>query len=837
MSAKKQTKKAVKKKTTHGNASQSIDKALVHELKESIVNHVQRTLGRDLKNANVNDWWTATSLTVRDRIMDRYIETLDTHKTKNVKRVYYLSLEYLMGQLLNNSLYSSNLHSAMEKALVDLGVKLEDLVDNENDMGLGNGGLGRLAACFLDSMATLDLPAIGYGIHYQFGLFKQEFVNGYQIEHPDDWMNKGCPWEIRRPDFSQEVKLYGYLRKDFDDKGNYTPVWCDYKTIQGVPYDIPIPGYNTTTVNFLRLWNSQASDDFDLKIFNDGGYVEAVREKAEGETISKVLYPNDSTESGKELRLVQQYFFVTCSLKDIIRRFFQNNDDWGQFPEKVSIQLNDTHPAVAVIELMRIMLDEYKLDWEYSWNIVRKTMSYTNHTLLPEALEKWSVALFERVLPRHLEIVYEINRIYLETEVAAKWPGDDSKISELSIIEEGDEKMIRMAYLSVVGSHSVNGVAALHTELLKKHLFNSFHQLYPNKLQNKTNGITPRRWLLACNPELSTLISTKIKTDWSKNLDDLKSLDKLADNSSFQKEFMAIKRNNKVKLAEFVKETMDIEIDPEALFDSQIKRLHEYKRQHLNLLHILTIYRRLLHNPDLDISPRVFIFGAKAAPGYDLAKSIIRAINKVGETINKDERIQGKLKVVFIPNYNISVAERIIPATDLSEQISTAGKEASGTGNMKFALNGALTIGTLDGANVEIDEEVGRDNIFIFGHTVEEVEALKSGDYNPYEYMEKNEELKAIIGWLSSDYFTPGEHNAFQDVVHSILDWGDPFMVMADYEMYIEAQEKVSEAYKNKKNWAKMAIINTARVGKFSSDRTIREYADEIWKLESVPVN
>lgn len=832
----KPAKKSAAKKIAPTTTSTKIDSKLVEELKKSVQNHMRRTLGREPKNANTRDWWTATSLTVRDHIMDRYIETIDAHREKNVKRVYYLSLEYLMGQLLNNSLYSTNLHDAMEQALTELKVDLNELVDSENDMGLGNGGLGRLAACFLDSMATLDLPAVGYGIHYQFGLFKQEFQNGYQIEHPDEWMDKGCPWEIHRPDFTQDVKLYGYVRKDYDDKGDYTPVWCDYKTIKGVPYDIPIPGYNTTTVNYLRLWDSRASEDFDLQIFNDGGYVEAVREKAEGETISKVLYPNDKTESGKELRLVQQYFFVTCSLQDIIRRFFQGNDSWDQFPDKVAIQLNDTHPAVAVVELMRIMLDDYNLSWDYSWNIVRRTMAYTNHTLLPEALEKWSVSLFERVLPRHLEIVYEINRIFLETEVAKKWPGNGEMMSQLSIIEEGDEKMIRMAYLSVVGSHAVNGVAALHTELLKKHLFYSFNELYPNKFQNKTNGITPRRWLLACNPDLSNLISKHIPGDWSKDLDQLQALDKLANTKSFQDEFMAIKRSNKVKLAEFVKERMGIEINPDALFDSQIKRLHEYKRQHLNLLHILTLYRRLLHNPDMDITPRVFIFGAKAAPGYDLAKSIIRAINKVGEKINNDERIKDKLKVVFIPNYNVSVAEKIIPATDLSEQISTAGKEASGTGNMKFALNGAVTIGTLDGANVEIDEEVGRDNIFIFGHTVEEVEALKSGDYNPYSYMEKNEELKAIIGWLSSDFFTPGEHNPFQDVVHSILDWGDPFMVMADYEMYIEAQDKVGEAYKNKTNWAKMAICNTARVGKFSSDRTIREYADEIWDLKSVPV-
>jgi len=703
-------------------------------------------------------------------------------------------------------------------------------------MGLGNGGLGRLAACFLDSLATLDLPAIGYGIHYEFGLFRQQFKDGYQIEHPDAWQEKGCPWEIMRPNFAQEVKLFGRVEHRMDDKGQFHPEWVDYRTVEGMPFDVAIVGHGAETVNFLRLWESRATQEFDLNIFNEGGYVDAVREKAIGETISKVLYPNDNSESGKELRLVQQYFFVSCSLQDIIRRYFAGHDGWEDFHKFNVIQLNDTHPAVAVPELMRILIDEHGIAWEKAWEITRKTFNYTNHTLLPEALEKWSVPLFERILPRHLEIVFEINRRYLEEEVEAHWPGDDSKKAELSIIEEGQPKMIRMAYLSVVASAKVNGVAALHTDLLKKNLFASFHELYPNKLINMTNGITPRRWLLACNPGLAQLVDEKIGGDWPKHLKKLEGLDKFADDPKFQKRFMEIKRANKVAFAEFVQESCGIEISPDALFDVQIKRLHEYKRQHLNLLHILTLYRRLLNDPDLDIAPRVFIFGAKAAPGYGLAKNIIRAINKVGERVNNDERVRGKIKIVFPENYRITMAEKMIPAADLSEQISTAGKEASGTGNMKLALNGALTIGTLDGANVEIQEEVGEENIFIFGNTVDEVEAIRARGYNPYDYYNSNWELKSVIDWLHSDFFTPGEHDAFAPLTSSLLEGGDPFLCLADYAEYVRAQEEVDAAFKDKKRWAKMAILNTARVGKFSSDRTISEYAEQIWKLKPVKI-
>lgn len=804
---------------------------LVEEMKESIRRQLRLTLARHLDNATPRELWMATCLAVREKIIDRFIETQSAHNERDARRVYYLSLEYLMGRLLNSNLCNSGLREAVSSALGDLGFDLETLCEEEHDMGLGNGGLGRLAACFLDSMATMDLPAIGYGIHYQFGLFRQEFDNGRQIELPDDWLKYGNPWEIVRPQYAQRVSLYGRVEHAYDDLGDYQPRWVEAKYVEGIPYDVAIVGYGASTVNFLRLWEAKASEELDLKTFNQGGYVEAVREKAMGESISKVLYPNDETENGKELRLVQQYFFVACSIQDMMARFLRLHDDWEEFPDKVVVQLNDTHPAVAVLELMRIFLDEKKLGWEKSWNLVRRTFAYTNHTLLPEALETWGEALFEHVLPRHMQIVREINRRFVEEELASKWPGDHEKIQNMSIVEGGQ---VRMAYLSVVGSHSVNGVAALHTKLLKGKLMKDFADLYPEKFNNKTNGITPRRWLLGCNPELAKLIDSVVGPEWVTNLNLLRGLEKVADDASFQEEFMKIKQGNKGVLARMLESEMGLTVDPSAIFDSQIKRLHEYKRQHLNLLHILTLYRRLLHDPDLPICPRVFIFGAKAAPGYHLAKVIIHAINLVARKINKDERIKGKLKVAYWPNYGVSSAERIIPASDLSEQISTAGKEASGTGNMKFALNGALTIGTLDGANVEIKEEVGDENIFIFGETVEGIETLRASGYDPSDYYHQDEELKGVLDWLGSDYFSPGEGKVLQDLPRSLLEWGDPFFVLADFRAYVEAQEKANMAYSDPKKWSSMAIRNVAGSGKFSSDRTILQYAEEIWKLERI---
>ncbi|MEY4924381.1 MAG: Maltodextrin phosphorylase, partial [Verrucomicrobiota bacterium] len=767
------------------------------DLRPLIERHLISTLARHPASATPRDWWVATALAVRDTIHERMIATQRRHNEKNVRRLYYFSLEYLMGRLFGNNLLATGLLDAARVALEALGQDFEQIREAEADMGLGNGGLGRLAACFLDSLATLDYPALGYGIYYEFGLFKQAFQQGHQVERPDNWIIFGSPWEVVRPEYAQEVRLFGRVENVFDDRGNARPRWVDTKTILGVPHDIPIAGYGTTTVNLLRLWASKSTEDFDLEAFNRGGYVEAVREKAIGETVSKVLYPNDKTENGKELRLMQQYFFVACSLRDIIRRHFrQPANSWDNFSDKVAVQLNDTHPAIAIVELLRILLDEENMAWDAAWAITSRTFAYTNHTLLPEALEKWTVELFARLLPRHLQIIYVLNEQLL-LAVERQWPGDNWKKTVCSLIEENGHKQVRMANLSVVGSHAVNGVAEIHTALLKQNLFPEFNELYPGKFQNKTNGITPRRWLLKSNPRLAALLTRKLgQAAWVRDLDLLRGLEKFAEEPAFQREFMAIKRANKVDLAAVIKTECGLVVSPDAIFDVQIKRLHEYKRQHLNLLHIMTLYRRLLQNPSLDLVPRVFIFGAKAAPGYDLAKNIIRAINVIGAHINADERIGGKLKVAFLPNYRVSLAEKIIPAADLSEQISTAGKEASGTGNMKLSLNGALTIGTLDGANVEIRDEVGADNIFIFGLTVEAVVALTAKGYCSQDYYQADAELRAIIDWLGSDYFTPGEPGAFGPLHHSLLAGGDPFLLLADYRSYCTAQACADQAYR-----------------------------------------
>jgi starch phosphorylase len=802
---------------------------------KEIIDELKYTMARDQVTASRREWWIATSMAIQRLLIDRMMKTLAVHNEKNVRRVYYLSMEFLMGRLFANNMIAAGVFNEVSEALENLGHPLEETRDEEYDMALGNGGLGRLAACFLDSLATLDLPAVGYGIHYQYGLFKQEFRDGYQVELPDAWIQYGSPWEIIRPQHQQEIPVYGHVETVTDALGQTRSVWVDFRKIIGVPYDIPIPGFGTETVNFLRLWESKAPEEFDFEAFNRGGYEEAVRQKNMAETISKVLYPNDNTEAGKELRLLQQYFFTACSLRDIIRRFQKDNSDWSKFPDKVAIQLNDTHPAISIAELQRLLVDDYGLTWDEAWSIVTRTFAYTNHTLLPEALEKWSVSLFRKVLPRHLQIIFEINKHFLD-EVEKKWPGDVEKKRALSLIEEGHDQMIRMGNLSVVGSHSVNGVAALHTKLVKSDLFPEFEALYPGRINNKTNGITPRRWLVACNPRLSDLITRTIGGGWERNLDLLRKLEPYADDASFREEFMAVKHANKEKLAKRILDECGVEVDPSAMFDVQIKRLHEYKRQHLNLLHILYLYRRLLKDPNLDVPPRVFIFAAKAAPGYHTAKLIIKAINAVGAKINADTRIKGKIKVAFMPNYRVSLAQRIVPAADLSEQISTAGKEASGTGNMKLALNGAITIGTLDGANVEIREEVGDDNIFIFGNTVEEVTKLVDEGYNPQKFYEADPELAAIIDWLGTDYFTPGEGANVLAPLRDNLLYHDPFLCLADFKSYCETQDKVSEAFKDKPRWGKMAVLNTARVGKFSSDRTIAEYAKDIWHLDPVSI-
>lgn len=807
----------------------------VQTMRASIRNHLLYTLAHDPTTAHKAHWWWATCMAVRDRALAESFTMMRAHREKNVRRVNYLSLEYLMGRLLENNLRNTGLYEPVKQALGEMGQDIDTILNTEPDMGLGNGGLGRLAACFLDSLSTLDLPAVGYGIHYEFGLFRQEFLNGRQTEQPDAWTRNGSPWKFRRPEYSVEVRLFGQVTQHFDDLGNARFSWEQTKSIVGVPWDIPVIGYRSHTVNFLRLWESHASGEFNLQVFNEGSYVAAMHEKAAGETISKVLYPNDSTESGKELRLVQQYFFVACSLSDIIRRYKRDNQGWDAFPEKVAIQLNDTHPAVAIPELMRLLVDLENLEWTQAWSICQRTFSYTNHTLLPEALETWSVALFERVLPRHLQIIFRINQQFLENEVAKKWPGDTAKMRALSLIDESGGRKVRMAHLSVVGGHATNGVAALHTRLLREKLFPEFNELYPGRFLNVTNGITPRRWLMVCNPELAGLITESIGDAWTRDAHKLRELERFAGDPEFQQRFRAIKRLHKERLTRTVKELTGYDISPDAIFDVQIKRLHEYKRQHLNLLHIVELYHKLLQDPGLDIQPRVFLFAAKAAPGYFLAKNIIHAINAVAEKINHDERILGKLKVVFLPNYGVTLAERIIPAADLSEQISTAGKEASGTGNMKLSLNGALTIGTLDGANVEIMEEVGAENFFIFGMTVEEVELLRAKGYNPWDLYWSDAGLRNAIDWISSDFFS-GNADDFKPLRGSLLDGGDPFLVLADYRAYADCQAKVDAAYRDPTQWTRMSILNTARMGKFSSDRSIQEYADKIWKLPRVAI-
>lgn len=800
-------------------------------IKDAIVRHLHCSLGTDENKANNHAWWKATCAAVQEQVLEQLRKTQKSHYFNDTRAVHYFSAEFLMGRLMSNNLHNLGLFERTDMALRELGVNITDIMEEESDMALGNGGLGRLAACFIDSLATLDFPAIGYGLHYENGLFRQEIIKGKQIERPDSWRDYGNPWEICRPESIQEISLGGYVETKYGIDGKIEKEWHPSFIVKGLPWDIPIVGYGGKTVNVLRLWQSQASNYFNWDVFNAGGYVDAQKETVQAETISKVLYPNDETEAGKQLRLIQQYFFSACSLKDIIRRYKRaNGDDWKRFSSQVVIQLNDTHPAIAIPELMRILVDRAQLDWDTAWGICTKTFAYTNHTLLPEALEKWPARMIEKILPRHLEIIYEINHRFM-IEVESLWPGDDAKKRKLSVIEEGHDKMIRMGNLSVIGSFAVNGVAEIHSALVKKNLFPEFNELWPSKLTNVTNGITPRRWLKACNPKLSALIDKSIGDDWPLHLEKLGELTRFAENQRFQKQFMKIKFENKVILTKEIFNLTGIEVDPSAIFDVQIKRLHEYKRQHLNLLHIMALYHRLLENPEYEMHPRVFIFGAKAAPGYKLAKDIIYAINQIAEKVNNDGRINNKIKVVFLPNYRVSLAEKIIPAADVSEQISTAGKEASGTGNMKLSLNGALTVGTLDGANIEIAEEVGSDNIFIFGLTVDQVKDLDANGYSPNQYYENNIELKTVLDWLDTDYFTPDKPGALSTLKYSLLEGGDPYKVLADFESYSKAQIKVDAVYGDKETWAKMAILNTARMGKFTSDRSVNEYVDKIWKL------
>ncbi|HVO17925.1 MAG TPA: glycogen/starch/alpha-glucan phosphorylase, partial [Anaeromyxobacter sp.] len=749
------------------------------------------------------------------------------------KRVYYLSMEFLLGKALESNLINLGLLDAMRDALDGLGLDLEDLYPEEPDAGLGNGGLGRLAACFLDSMATLALPAYGYGIRYEFGIFDQEIREGWQVERPEEWLRFGNPWEIPRPEHQLPVRFYGRTEHYADERGKLRVRWVDARRVLGMPYDTPIAGFRNGTVNTLRLWRARASEEFDLGDFNRGDYLAAVEDKNVSENISKVLYPNDLTVMGKELRLQQQYFFVSCAIHDIVNRYQKIHEGFREFPDKVAIQMNDTHPAVAVAELMRVLVDEQGLEWDESWEIGRAIFGYTNHTLMPEALERWSVDLFGRVLPRHLEIIFEINKRFLDS-VRAERRAEDGAISRMSIIEEGTPKQVRMANLAVVGSHSVNGVAALHTDLLRRELFHDFDQLWPERFNNKTNGVTPRRWLFQANPGLSGLLTDAIGPDWVTDASLLKRLEPHARDAGFREAFRKVKRENKARLAEIVRAENGVSLDLESIFDVQVKRIHEYKRQLLNILRVAYEYLRVKEDRGYDPVPRSYLFGGKAAPGYALAKWIVKLANSVGEVVNRDVDVRGRITVVFLKNYRVSLAERIFPAAEVSQQISTAGKEASGTGNMKFALNGALTVGTLDGANIEIREEVGAENFFLFGLTVEGVAALRKRGYDPWEWYRSDRRIKAVLDAISTGVFSPAEPGLFRPIIDALLNGGDPYLVLADFAAYCACQDEVDRAYRDAERWNEMAILNVARSGKFSSDRTIQQYANEIWKVSPV---
>jgi len=802
-------------------------------LRRAFQDHVRFSQGKNPQNATAWDRYVALALAVRDRMVHRWAETQQTYKRVDAKRVYYLSAEFLLGRALRNNLLNTDLYESMRAVLAELDVDLDELLDQEPDAGLGNGGLGRLAACFLDSLATLGYAAYGYGIRYEFGIFEQRIEHNRQVERPDEWLRFGCPWEICRPEYMVPVRFYGRTEEYRDDHGRWRVRWVDHKQVLGLPYDTPIAGYGTGNVNTLRLWQARASEEFDLDHFNRGDYMHSVEEKNASETISKVLYPSDSTWAGRELRLKQQYFFVACAIADIIRRYKKSHATFADFPDKVAIQLNDTHPAIAVAELMRALVDEHHLTWDEAWSITTRTLAYTNHTLLAEALERWPVSLFETLLPRHLQIIYEINARFLRT-VMNRWPHDHQRTARMSLIEEGDERRVRMAHLAVVGSHKVNGVAALHSELLQRDVLHDFAELWPERFTNKTNGVTPRRWMLACNPGLAGLLDEAIGPGWAADLDRLAALRPLADDASFRARFMAVKQANKDGVARWMRDRFGVAVQPDALFDIQVKRIHEYKRQLLNALHAVALYLRAKRDPQAAAAPRAVLIGGKAAPSYTTAKLIIHFINAVAEVVNNDPEVPG-LKVLFLPNYCVSMAERIIPAADLSEQISTAGKEASGTGNMKFSMNGALTIGTLDGANVEIRDAVGHENFFLFGLTAEEVkERLRQG-YDPRAVYESDPELREVLDLIADGHFSVTDPGLFRPLVDGLLQQ-DPYLVLADYRAYADAHQRVEETWRDPARWAAMAVRNVAGMGWFSSDRTIREYADEIWKAEPVRV-
>jgi starch phosphorylase len=797
-------------------------------LAQALLENLYYVQGRLPELATRNDWYMALAYTVRDRLLQNWVQTLRTI-ADDVKVVSYLSAEFLLGPQLGNHLINLGIWQQVREAVSRHGLKLEELLKQEGEPGLGNGGLGRLAACYLDSLATLEVPAIGYGIRYEFGIFGQEIRDGWQVETTDKWLELGNPWEICRPEIAHRVGWKGYTETYTDADGLQRRRWVPGAVAKGVAHDYPVSGCRSKITNLLRLWRAEAVKSFDVADFNVGDYYGAVQEKVVSETVTKVLYPNDEPEVGKRLRLAQQHFFVSCSLQDMIHIHFLRKKSLDSFHESFAVQLNDTYPAIAVAELMRLLVDEHLLPWEQAWEITRKTLAYTNHTLLPEALETWPLPLYAELLPRHLEIIYEINRRFLE-EVRLKYPLDEDRVRRLSLIDEGGGKSVRMANLACVGSHAINGVAALHTELLKHTVLKDFHDLWPEKFLNVTNGVTPRRFLALSNPSLSGLTTRKIGAAWIKNLEELRRLEEFAQDLEFHRDWRRVKLENKRALAAIIKKRTGIAVNPESLFDIQVKRIHEYKRQHLNVLHIITLYNRLKRHPEQDITPRTFIFGGKAAPGYFMAKLIIKLINSVAEVVNNDPDLKDRLKVVFFPDFNVKNGQLVYPAADLSEQISTAGKEASGTGNMKFAMNGALTIGTLDGANVEIREEVGPENFFLFGLTAEEVADLRARGYNPLRYYENDKELQEVIDLIGSGFLSHGDHQLFQPLVASLL-YRDEFLLLADYRVYMDKQDEVGHIFRDEKRWTRMSILNAARMGKFSSDRAIREYCQHIWKV------
>ncbi|MEJ2611178.1 MAG: glycogen/starch/alpha-glucan phosphorylase [Candidatus Thiodiazotropha sp.] len=802
-------------------------------IQRSVSNHLVYTIGKDPFTATDHDWMMAFSHVVRDRLIERWMETQRNYYKHDAKRIYYLSMEFLIGRSLINSLLNMGIHDACSEALHKLGIELESLRNLEHDAALGNGGLGRLAACFLDSMASLNIPGSGYGIRFEYGMFRQIIENGKQVEKPENWLLHDNPWEFPRPEVSYRVRFGGRVMEYQDSSGRRHFDWIDGDVVIAQAYDTPIPGYHNDTVNNLRLWSAKAHEDFDLNQFNRGEYTEAVVGKTLSENISKVLYPNDSSTMNKLLRLKQQYFFVSASLKDILRRFFADHDDLNELPNKVAIQLNDTHPAIAIPEMMRLLMDKHQLEWQLAWEITTQVFSYTNHTLLPEALETWPVGIFEQMLPRHLQLILEINRRFL-LMVGHLHPGDMNIQRQLSIIDEYGGRRIRMAHLAIIGSHKVNGVSALHSELLRQSTFKEFDRLFPNKIINITNGITPRRWLYQSNRGLSSLICEAIGSDWIHDLSQIKQLEHFAEDSSFQSKFAEIKLANKINMVNLIKYYLKKQVDPNTLFDVQVKRIHEYKRQLLNLFHAIALYNRLIDNPSIDAVPRTILFGGKAAPGYSMAKLIIRLINDVADVIDNDPAVNDRLKIIFIPNYDVTTASDIIPSAELSQQISTAGMEASGTGNMKLALNGALTIGTMDGANVEMMEQIGAENIFIFGMKAEEVARLDRTGYQPRKFYESDPMLKRIIDMISNGFFSPEEPTRYQMITDSLLN-SDHFKVLADFQSYMDVSDQADQVYRDPSTWNRMAILNTARMGYFTSDRTIKEYAQKIWQVEPVP--